>query len=164
MSSVKDELTQRQKVFCEHYVESGNGTEAAKVAGYSDKSVKQIASENLSKPNIRAYIEELNERRYRETQQIFKRYAVTAFETLVDIAENGRVEVARVNAANSILDRAGYKPTDNVRTVAQTVAHVTQTNLNIDATDTDAKDALLAKFAEDISEVESTPVHTNTDE
>jgi DNA-binding helix-hairpin-helix protein with protein kinase domain len=123
MSSVKDELTQRQKVFCEHYIESGNGTEAAKAAGYSEKSVKQMASENLSKPNIRAYIEELNERRYRETQQIFKRYAVTAFETLVDIAENGRVEVARVNAANSILDRAGYKPVEHSVVKADVTQH-----------------------------------------
>ena len=35
-----------------------------------------------------------------------KKYSQQALETLVDVAVNGRSELARVSAANSVLDRA----------------------------------------------------------
>jgi phage terminase small subunit len=51
-------LTEKQKRFADYYIESGNGAESAIRAGYSEKTAKEIASENLTKPNIKAYIEE----------------------------------------------------------------------------------------------------------
>lgn len=53
------ELTDKQKKFCEEYVFDWNATRAAKAAGYSEKTARQIASETLSKPYIQAYIEEI---------------------------------------------------------------------------------------------------------
>lgn len=50
------ELTPKQKIFCEQYVIDWNGSRAAKAAGYSEKTATAIAAENLTKPNIRAYI------------------------------------------------------------------------------------------------------------
>lgn len=50
-------MTPKQKAFAEHFVASGNATEAAKKAGYSERSARQIAAENLSKPCISSYIE-----------------------------------------------------------------------------------------------------------
>lgn len=52
-------LTDKQIRFCEEYVIDWNGTRAAIVAGYSENSAKEIASENLTKPNIAAYIEHI---------------------------------------------------------------------------------------------------------
>ena len=52
------ELTPRQKAFADYYLETGNATEAAKLAGYSENSAKQIGTENLSKPSISQYIAE----------------------------------------------------------------------------------------------------------
>lgn len=49
-------LTPRQKAFADYYIECGNATAAAKKAGYSEKSAKQMGTENLAKPPIRAYI------------------------------------------------------------------------------------------------------------
>lgn len=49
-------LTERQKKFADYYLECGNATEAAKRAGYSEKTARQIGTENLSKPSISAYI------------------------------------------------------------------------------------------------------------
>lgn len=51
-------MTPRQKAFADYYLESGNAAEAARRAGYSEKTARYIASENLTKPDISAYISE----------------------------------------------------------------------------------------------------------
>lgn len=51
-------LTPRQKAFAEYYIECGNCTEAARKAGYSEKTSRSIGAENLTKPDISAYIAE----------------------------------------------------------------------------------------------------------
>ena len=50
-------MTPKQQKFCDEYLISGNATDAAIKAGYSPKTAKQIATENLSKPNVKAYID-----------------------------------------------------------------------------------------------------------
>jgi phage terminase small subunit len=49
-------LTQKQKVFCEEYIKTGNASDAARKAGYSPKTAPFIGAENLKKPQISAYI------------------------------------------------------------------------------------------------------------
>lgn len=51
-------LTPKQKKFCEYYLQIGNATESARKAGYSEKTAKQIATENLAKPSVKQYIAE----------------------------------------------------------------------------------------------------------
>lgn len=51
-------LTPKQKAFADYFIKCGNATEAAKKAGYSETSARQIAVENMSKPSISAYIQE----------------------------------------------------------------------------------------------------------
>ncbi|MDT7917342.1 terminase small subunit [Clostridium perfringens] len=51
-------LTPKQKAFAEYYIETGNATEAARKAGYKGKNLNRIASENLSKLDIKSYIDE----------------------------------------------------------------------------------------------------------
>lgn len=55
------ELTPKQKLFCEYYSYDWNGTQAAIKAGYSVDTAGSIASENLQKPEIQAYIQQLQE-------------------------------------------------------------------------------------------------------
>lgn len=52
-----DKLTQKQKAFADNYIISGNATEAARKAGYSEKTARQMGAENLSKPYILEYIQ-----------------------------------------------------------------------------------------------------------
>jgi phage terminase small subunit len=52
-------LTRKQKRFCEEYIFDFNAARAARLAGYSEDSIYAIASENLRKPDIQAYIKEL---------------------------------------------------------------------------------------------------------
>lgn len=51
-------LTPKQLAFADYYIECGNATEAAKRAGYSEKTARNIGHENLTKPDISAYIAE----------------------------------------------------------------------------------------------------------
>lgn len=51
-------LTPKQRAFCDYYIELGNATEAAIKAGYNKKTARQIGSMNLTKVDIKQYIEE----------------------------------------------------------------------------------------------------------
>lgn len=51
-------LTPKQKAFADLYIKLGNATEAARQAGYSAKTARYIAAENLAKPVIAEYIHE----------------------------------------------------------------------------------------------------------
>lgn len=46
------DLTDKQKLFVDEYLIDLNATQAAIRAGYSEKTAKDIACENLAKPNI----------------------------------------------------------------------------------------------------------------
>ena len=54
-------MTERQKRFCELYAANPDATAAAIGAGYSSRTARSIGSENLTKPDIRAYLEELQQ-------------------------------------------------------------------------------------------------------
>lgn len=51
------DLTPKQKAFADEWLKDQNATRAAIAAGYKKKSAYSIGSENLSKPEIKAYIE-----------------------------------------------------------------------------------------------------------
>ena len=59
-------MNAKQKRFCDEYLIDCNATKAAIRAGYSEKTAKQMGAENLSKPDLRAYIDEQLERLYNE--------------------------------------------------------------------------------------------------
>lgn len=56
-------LRAKQEQFCLEYMIDLNATQAAIRAGYSEKTAKQIGTENLSKPAIRARIDEMQRER-----------------------------------------------------------------------------------------------------
>ena len=55
-------LNARQKSFCEFYVASGNATESAIKAGYSEKTARSIGQRLLTNVDIKKYIKELQEK------------------------------------------------------------------------------------------------------
>lgn len=44
-----ENLTEKQKRFIDYYIETGNASEACKLAGYKGKNLNRLGSENLSK-------------------------------------------------------------------------------------------------------------------
>ena len=83
-------LTEKQKRFIEEYLIDLNATQAAIRAGYSPNSARDIGSENLTKPDIRARIDEALAERS-------KRTGINADRVLREIAR-----IAFVNAADVI--------------------------------------------------------------
>lgn len=57
-----DDLTPKQRAFVIAYRETGNGVESARRAGYdgNDNTLRNVASENLTKPNIKKALRELD--------------------------------------------------------------------------------------------------------
>lgn len=74
-------LTPKQKKFCDYYIETGNASEAARRAGYSQKTAPFIGAENLKKPQIKKYISERMNNQDRE--RVASADEVIAFYTAV---------------------------------------------------------------------------------
>ena len=70
-------LTIKQKAFADYYIELGNATEAAIKAGYNPKTARQIGSMNLTKVDIKSYIDE--KMKEIESDRIAKAEEVLAF-------------------------------------------------------------------------------------
>lgn len=103
-------LTEKQKRFCDYYIETGNATEAAIRAGYSEKTAKVIGAENLTKPYLKSYIDErigqLESNRIADAKEVMeyltKIVRNEAKEEVVVVSDNG---VERVKKDVSIKDR-----------------------------------------------------------
>lgn len=94
-------LTGKQKVFADSYIETLNGTEACRRAGYKgdDRQLAVISSQNLRKLNVLTYINErLNE------------FAMSASEILVQLTDIARGDIR--DAMNNI---GGVDPLEAVR-------------------------------------------------
>lgn len=69
-------LRLKQQKFADAYIITGNATESAIKAGYSKKTARSIGQENLTKPDIKAYIEsrleELASERVADQQEIME--------------------------------------------------------------------------------------------
>lgn len=71
-------LTFKQRAFVDEYVKDFNGTQAAIRAGYSEKTARFIASENLTKPNIKEEIDKLIQSRIMSRDEALARQAAIA--------------------------------------------------------------------------------------
>lgn len=61
-----DGLTDKQRLFCNYYMQSFNATQAAIKAGYSEKSAYQIEYQLLQKTSVKAYLKNLKEQQKSE--------------------------------------------------------------------------------------------------
>lgn len=114
-------LTLREKTFCEHYAlpenekTYSNGKQSAIAAGYSVKCAGEAAHEVLGRPHVQEYISRIRGERTENRTRALEKHADIAIEALREVAENSRSAIARVAAANSILDRSGHKPTEKIQ-------------------------------------------------
>lgn len=84
-----EKLTDKQKIFCQEYVIDWNATRAAKAAGYSEKTASVIGMENLTKPYIQAYIDEVKNNIEQLAQisklKLIKEHAKIAFSSIANM-------------------------------------------------------------------------------
>jgi len=96
-------LTPQQKRFAEEYVVDLNATEAAKRAGYSQKTARTKGSWLLTKVDIRAEIDRLLAEKAARTavtaDRVVKEMALIAFSDIGDILDFSGTEV-RLKPAN----------------------------------------------------------------
>lgn len=69
-------LTKKQDEFVKEYLKCFNASKAARLAGYSLKSARQIGSENLTKPYLKAIIDADSQRRSREIKEYIRQRAM----------------------------------------------------------------------------------------
>lgn len=78
-----ENLSEKQKKFCEEYIIDFNATKAAIRAGYAENSARQQACEMLTKPNIQKYVALLQQEASRKAQitvdRILREIATIAF-------------------------------------------------------------------------------------
>lgn len=74
----KPTLTNRQRVFVEEYLICWDGAKAARAAGYSPKTARAMAAENLTKPNIKALIEARLKAKAMQSDEVLARLAEQA--------------------------------------------------------------------------------------
>lgn len=95
VKATTEELTEKQKRFGDEYLIDLNGTQAAIRAGYSTKTARAIAAENLTKPAVVAYIQAAMDARAERTQitqdQVLRRWHQIAFADANDLIEFRRV-------------------------------------------------------------------------
>lgn len=104
--------TQRQIDFCNQYIITGNAKKAALAAGYS-ASDPEKAGWRL-KTRFQEYIQQA-------VKDNIGKMVPGALEIVNYLAINAESEQVRLKAAQDILDRAGYKPTNKTE---QTVVSV----------------------------------------
>jgi phage terminase small subunit len=85
-------LTPKQQAFVDEYLVDLNGAQAAIRAGYSEKAAKEIAAENLTKPNVKAAIDAAILSRSKKTER-------KASDVLADVQELARTAKAEYMAA-----------------------------------------------------------------
>jgi phage terminase small subunit len=85
-------MTTKEHVFAENYLATFNATDAARKAGYSERTARQQGYENLTKPYIKNYIQERSEsvlEKLGVTQErILAEFAKIAFANVTDLFEN----------------------------------------------------------------------------
>lgn len=90
-------LTDKQQRFVDEYLIDLNATQAAIRAGYSEKTAKEIGSENLTKPNIAKAITEAQEKLSNKAQVTVEMVVQGLLKEAQDYAE-GSTQSARVSA------------------------------------------------------------------
>lgn len=97
-------LTERQRRFCEHYSAIPNATQAAILAGYSERTARSIGAELLTKPDIVDYIKSLSAEA--DAERIAKAEEVKEYWTSVLRDDEQRTEI-RMRAGELLLKAGG---------------------------------------------------------
>lgn len=92
----------RQEAFAQHIARGTTQTEAAKLAGYSEKSARIQGSQLLTNPNIRSRIDELRNRASEKTTDAIAISKGWVLEKLRENAESGMAEGQRTPAIRAL--------------------------------------------------------------
>ena len=105
-----EELTEKEKAFCLHWVKSFNATAACRAAGYDTAYPAQVGWELLQKPRIQAEVQRLKELRNMamlgSAEDVLALHWRIAFGDLGDFVDWGRMEVPVMSAFGPVMVQA----------------------------------------------------------
>lgn len=107
-------LTVRQHRFVAEFAVCGNGAEAARRAGYSARTARQIASENLSKPDIQAAIDSLRQQEAAKLE-LRKDQIIAAIMDAISMAKMKAEPSAMIRGLVEIAKMLGYYEPERVK-------------------------------------------------
>lgn len=104
-----DKLTPKQKAFADYYIQTGNAAEAARKAGYSEKTARFSGAENLTKANIQAYISERmqsdEEKRIADADEVMRFYSAVMRGEVKDSFGLDAALADRLKAGDALMKR-----------------------------------------------------------
>lgn len=132
-----DVFSEQMELFCREWLVDFNATQAAIRAGYSIDSARQIGSENLSKPSIKARIEAIRKdidlRNGGLTQRLIDELSKIAFSNIQDyvgesnevkdMAEIDRDQAAAVGSIKRSLTEFGDEDHGGTKTTVEFKLH-----------------------------------------
>lgn len=110
-------LREQRKVFVDEFIKlrCKNATQAAINAGYSPKSASQQACELLKNSEVLKYLNDKKIQLESNLRQEFIFEASEAFKIMHEIMNDKDAKDSdRISVAKDFLDRAGFKPSDNI--------------------------------------------------
>ena len=102
-------MNDKQKRFCEEYIITLNGSDAAIKAGYSESTARQKAYELLSMDSVSEYIYELKKAKSEELNITFNDIALIEW----GIATEGEKDSDRLKATDQLSRKLGFYKEDN---------------------------------------------------
>jgi len=127
------DLTPKQSAFVEQFVISGNATDAAKQAGYSEKSAAALGSQLLANPKVAIAVQDALDARAERTgitaDMVLAELARIAFSDLRDVATWGADTLALIDSSE-LTDDAARSLREVVATTSQT-EHGTTNRLHV---------------------------------
>jgi len=128
MSDESKKLTTKQRLFIDHYLQCFNASEAARRAGYSERTAQQMGSENLSKP----VISEAIQARLQEVHM----GADEALKLMADIARGDVAQIMDITSMGFSLDMSKAKELGLTRLIKKvkqrTVTHIAKSESDED--------------------------------
>ena len=98
---MKRKLTPKQQKFADEYIKSGNAADAARKAGYKENTARVAGAQNLTKLNIKKYIDEqMNEIASKRIMD-----ATEAVELLTSIARGETKETVYIGTADGVYEK-----------------------------------------------------------
>ncbi len=126
-------LTDKEERFCQEYIIDLNATQAAIRAGYSEKTARQIGSDNLSKADIQERLTELKKDRSIRTQvtadRVLKEFASIGFANIQDFlnsdlsVRNIKILKRKQSAAISSIKKTTFETETGVKTQIEFKLH-----------------------------------------
>lgn len=107
-------LTPKQELFVQEYLIDFNATDAARRAGYSEKTATSIGAENLTKPHIKELIDKAKQNRAEKTE-VTKDYLISNLVHVIETSKDNPRGYTNLIKASEVLNKMmGYNEVKRV--------------------------------------------------